>query len=43
MIVDSDPGDIEERLAREARFDPDLWLLEIENRAGDPRLELAGG
>lgn len=42
MIVDSDPGEIEERLAREARFDPDLWLLEIENRAGDPRLELAG-
>src|SRR5919201_1625239 len=25
---------IEERLAREMRFDPDLWIVEIEDRAG---------
>jgi hypothetical protein len=26
--------DIEARLTREFRFDPDLWLIEIEDRAG---------
>lgn len=25
---------IEERLARELRFDPDLWIVEVEERAG---------
>jgi hypothetical protein len=25
---------VEERLARELRFDPDLWIVEIEDRAG---------
>ena len=25
---------IEERLARELRFDPDVWILEVEDRAG---------
>lgn len=26
--------DIEARLGREIRFDPDLWIIEIEDRAG---------
>ena len=25
---------IEDRLARELRFDPDLWIIEVEERAG---------
>jgi hypothetical protein len=25
---------VEERLAREIRFDPDVWIVEIEDRAG---------
>ena len=25
---------IEERLARELRFDPDAWIVEVEDRAG---------
>src|SRR5215207_8843203 len=25
---------IEERLARELRFDPDVWIVEVEDRAG---------
>jgi hypothetical protein len=27
-------ADIEARLAREIRFDPDLWIIEVEDRAG---------
>ena len=27
-------ADIETRLAREIRFDPDVWIVEIEDRAG---------
>lgn len=40
LILDSDPGSIEERVERERRFDPDLWLVEIENPKGDPKLDL---
>ncbi|SEF62972.1 DUF1491 family protein [Bosea lathyri] len=40
LVLDSDPGSIEERVARELRFDSDLWLIEIENRNGDARLDL---
>jgi hypothetical protein len=40
LILDSDPGSIEERVTRELRFDTDLWLVEVENRQGDPRLDL---
>ncbi len=41
LLLESDPLAVEDRVARELRFDGDLWLVEIENRAGDPRLELA--
>ncbi len=27
-------ADVEARLAREIKFDPDLWIVEIEDRAG---------
>ncbi len=32
---------IEERLAREIRFDPDVWIVEIEDKAGRHFLDLA--
>ncbi len=35
-----DPADAEARLAREVRFDPDLWIVEVEDRSGEPRLDL---
>lgn len=38
LLIDADPLAIEDRVERELRFDGDLWLVEIENRAGDPRL-----
>jgi len=34
-IMRAEPAaDVEERIRREARFDSDLWLVEIEDRAG---------
>lgn len=41
LLLDSDPLAVEDRVTRELCFDGDLWLVEIENREGDPRLELA--
>jgi hypothetical protein len=35
--------EVDERLAREVRFDPDLWIVEIEDKAGRHFLDLAGG
>ncbi|OYZ93298.1 MAG: hypothetical protein B7X99_15625 [Rhizobiales bacterium 17-65-6] len=41
------PGSPEEaseaRMVKEMRFDPDLWLLEIEDKAGRAFIELAPG
>jgi hypothetical protein len=37
------PLDAEERLAREIRFDPDLWIVEAEDRRGRHFLDLAEG
>lgn len=41
VLADAFPGDVEDRLARETRFDPDLWILEIDDREGRCLLELA--
>lgn len=41
LMLDADPLTVEDRVAKEVRFDSDLWLVEIENRAGDPLLDLA--
>ncbi len=38
-----DPVSAEERLAKEMRFDPDLWIVEVEDRRGAARLDLAEG
>lgn len=35
------PHEIEERMQREARYDPDFWLIEIEDRAGRHFLDIA--
>ncbi len=37
------PLAIEERMAKEMRFDPDLWFVEIEDRDGRPFVALATG
>jgi hypothetical protein len=38
-----DPATAEERLAREVRFDSDCWIVEVEDRRGLARLDLAAG
>lgn len=37
------PLDVEERMTREMRFDPDFWLLEIDDAKGRHFLDIAGG
>jgi hypothetical protein len=37
----ADSADIEARLTREIRFDPDLWIVEVEDKAGRHFLDLA--
>jgi hypothetical protein len=32
---------VEERVKRETRFDPDLWLVEVDSREGRHDLDLA--
>ncbi len=35
------PAEIEARLAKERRFDPDIWIVEVEDREGRSFLEMA--
>ena len=35
-----DPGKIRERIAREADFDPDLWVISLETREDEPGVTL---
>lgn len=35
--------EVEERLARERRFDPDCWIVECEDRGGAPLLDVVAG
>ncbi len=37
----SDPIEVEARLAREITFDPDIWIVEIEDRQGRAFIDLA--
>ncbi len=40
-MLEGDAPAIMDRLEREARFDPDLWIIDVEARDGDPHLPLA--
>ena len=35
------PLDVSERLARELQFDSDIWIIDVDDRRGEPRLDLA--
>lgn len=41
ILQDVMPLDVEERMTRELRFDPDLWLVEVDDRHGRHFLDLA--
>ncbi|GGK36331.1 DUF1491 family protein [Salinarimonas ramus] len=41
LLEGATPLDVEERMIKEIRFDPDLWLVEIEDREGRPFVPLA--
>lgn len=41
LMVEASPPDVEARIAKEVRFDGDLWIVEIDDRAGRHRLDLA--
>ena len=43
LLTQVAPLEIEERMAREARFDPDYWFVEIEDRAGRHFLDVESG
>jgi len=41
VLQGATPLDVEERMVRELRFDPDLWLVEVDDRAGRHFLDIA--
>jgi hypothetical protein len=41
LLTDVPAYEVEERMAREARFDSDYWLIEVESRTGLHGLDLA--
>ncbi len=40
-FADAEPATVRERLAREADFDPDFWLVSLEMRGSDPGVTIA--
>jgi hypothetical protein len=38
-----EPAKVQERIEREAKFDPDLWVLALEMRGDDPGVTMAKG
>lgn len=40
LIAEGDPGTIDSRIAREVKFDSDLWVVDVEDRDGRPELDL---
>ena len=41
LLQEAMPADVEVRLGKELRFDDDLWIIEIDDRAGRNGLDLA--
>ncbi|GJE28620.1 DUF1491 family protein [Methylobacterium organophilum] len=41
LMERADSPDVEARIAKEIRFDGDLWIVEIDDREGRHRLDLA--
>jgi hypothetical protein len=41
LLKEAEPPDVEVRIGKEQRFDDDLWIIEIDDRAGRHLLDLA--
>jgi hypothetical protein len=41
ILTEADSPDVEARIAKEIRFDDDLWIIEIDDRDGRHQLTLA--
>lgn len=41
LMIEASPADVETRIGKEVRFDSDLWIIEIDDRAARHRLDLA--
>jgi len=41
LMSQAERSDIDSRLADELRFDPDIWIVEVEDRGGRAFLDLA--
>jgi len=39
----ADPAAVRDRIEREAKFDPDFWVLSLEMRGDDPGVTMARG
>ena len=39
-LVHAEPQKVRERIAREADFDPDLWVISLDLRSDDPGIEI---
>ncbi len=42
VLAEGDEAEVDAALARQRQFDPDLWLIEVEDRAGRHLLDEAG-
>ena len=42
LVISGDALVMSQKLEREMRFDSDLWIVDVEDREGNPRLALAG-
>ncbi len=42
VLAEGEEREVDEALSRQAGFDPDLWVIEIEDRAGRHLLDEAG-
>ena len=40
-IAEDDPLAVNDRIERELKFDSDLWVVDVEDRDGNPELELS--
>jgi hypothetical protein len=42
VLAEGDEADVDAAIARARRFDPDLWVVEVEDRAGRHGLDAPG-